>query len=92
MPADREHPAVDQVRQLADQLAEAQALIEYLLVHVRRLCDACCNSGDERTRDIGLDYRTAAIRRTTAVGVDPGWAVEPRATLLRSEPPPVAKN
>jgi hypothetical protein len=88
MPASREHPAVDQVRQLADQLAEAQALIEYLLVHVRRLSDACCNSGDERTRDIGLDYRTAAIRRTTAAGLPPNWAIEPRATLLRGGLPP----
>jgi hypothetical protein len=91
MSADNDHPVVRQVQQLADELAESQALVAYLLVHVRRLCDACCNSGDERTRVIGLDYRTCAIRRTTAAGVDPDWAIAPRATLLRAGPPPQAK-
>jgi hypothetical protein len=93
MPADHEdhHPVVDQVRLLADQLVEARALIDYLLTHVRRLADACRYSSDERLRDLALDYRDAALRRTTAAGMDPDWAVEPRATLLRSGPPPQAK-
>ncbi len=77
-----EHRALIEVRQLVAELAEARVLIDHLMAHVKRLSDACCDSLDPRTRDIGLEYRTAGVLKRPDA---------PLATLIRAGPPPVAR-
>jgi hypothetical protein len=52
--ADREHPAVDLVRQLAQELREAQTVIEYLQAQHQRYVDAAARERDQAAYDLAL--------------------------------------
>jgi hypothetical protein len=65
--ADREHPGVDLVRQLACELAEAQAVADHLLGLFSRLHTAALLSADSDLRRMALAMHGLTVNRVRPI-------------------------
>jgi hypothetical protein len=97
-PVDREHPVIQEVRLLVEQLLDARALVAYLIERHEHLRAICLRSSDPRTRWAASEaghtvYHARPIQPVSAE--DLGNAVSandpPQAVLRRAGPPPRAR-
>jgi hypothetical protein len=88
MPAEHEHPAVDQVRLLALELAETRRCLEYVMARFQQLVADVSTSPDQRTRELAAGHRVCALRRLQQ-GPEWAWGLAVAVPLTggKSNPP-----